>query len=109
MTATRITLYISIIILLLIFQNVNTQTYNDSNTLIKKLLDPNVYDPDVIPIYNQSKPISVSVTFGLISIVQVDEITQAFISNGVFSFTWTDEVSFYFFLKFDTFVWRDIS
>lgn len=76
------------------------QHYDDTHTIFKNIMNSSRYHPDVVPVLNQSAPIYVTVDFNIISIVSVDDITQSFICNGIFSFYWTDEVcsltTFYF-------------
>ncbi|XP_035825946.1 neuronal acetylcholine receptor subunit alpha-6 [Aplysia californica] len=44
----------------------------------------------VRPIVNQSQPIVVLVSFELVSIVEVDDVSQKFLCNGFLSFIWHD-------------------
>lgn len=68
------------------------QNYSDGLEIMRTKLKADNYNPDLRPLINQSAIISVSVSFQLVSIVEVNDVTQSFVCNGFLPLTWTDEV-----------------
>nr|KAI8757336.1 neuronal acetylcholine receptor subunit beta-4-like; partial [Biomphalaria glabrata] len=68
------------------------QNYSDGLEIMRTKLKADNYNPDLRPLINQSAIISVSVSFQLVSIVEVNDVTQSFVCNGFLPLTWTDEI-----------------
>ncbi|XP_059159003.1 acetylcholine receptor subunit gamma-like [Physella acuta] len=66
-------------------------SYDKTLDIFKDKLGSAVYSPDIRPVLNQSDVIQVSVLFGIVSIVELNDVTQSFVCNGFFSFVWRDE------------------
>ncbi|KAH9488924.1 hypothetical protein Btru_058749 [Bulinus truncatus] len=68
------------------------QKYYDGLNLMKTKLNNDYYSPDVRPLNDQSAIINVTVSFQLVSIVEVNDVTQSFVCNGFLPMAWTDEI-----------------
>ncbi|BFZ04194.1 hypothetical protein BsWGS_07233 [Bradybaena similaris] len=69
-----------------------TQTYADTMALFNDKMNSSVYSIDVRPIHNQSRVLRVNVSFSLLTIVDVDDVSQSFHCNGLIKFVWRDEM-----------------
>ncbi|GFN98803.1 neuronal acetylcholine receptor subunit alpha-7 [Plakobranchus ocellatus] len=67
-------------------------TYRDSVSIYKDLVLNSDYSPDVRPIWNQSQTLYVLTTFELLSIVEVNDVTQTFSCNGFLWMGWLNEI-----------------
>ncbi|XP_059170809.1 neuronal acetylcholine receptor subunit beta-4-like [Physella acuta] len=68
-----------------------SQTYEDVRSIFTETVENGVYHTDIRPLVNQSKAIQISVRFEVVSIVEVNDVTQSFVCNGFMGFFWTDE------------------
>lgn len=68
------------------------QTYADATAIYTDRMNSDIYNPDVRPIKNQSRVLFVGVTFQILSVVDLDDVTESFNCNGFVVFVWTDEV-----------------
>ncbi|KAK6976634.1 neuronal acetylcholine receptor subunit beta-4, partial [Biomphalaria glabrata] len=66
--------------------------YSDMLTFFNDRLDKQNYNPQIRPLIDQSHVLEVTVLFELVSIVEVNEVTQSFNCNGFLFFNWTDEI-----------------
>ncbi|KAI8798818.1 acetylcholine receptor subunit gamma [Biomphalaria glabrata] len=79
-------------IVILLVLDVQSQSYQETVTLLEDKLNPESYRPEVRPQRNQSSIMEVVVQFALLSIVGIDDLAQSFTCNGYFVFGWMDEV-----------------
>ncbi|KAH9488473.1 Acetylcholine receptor subunit beta-like 1 [Bulinus truncatus] len=67
-------------------------SYLDTMSLFNDKINSSNYDPRIRPIIDQSHVIYVGVGFELVSIVDIDDVTQSFTANGFFLLKWFDEL-----------------
>ncbi|BFZ04193.1 hypothetical protein BsWGS_07232 [Bradybaena similaris] len=68
------------------------QTYAETVALFNDMLNNGTYSVDVRPLRNQSQVLQVNVSFTLLTIVDVDDVSQSFNCNGFIAFVWRDEM-----------------
>ncbi|CAL1535032.1 unnamed protein product [Lymnaea stagnalis] len=68
------------------------QSYSQTNLIFKDKLDSATYNTEVRPLVDQSKILYVPVSFEIVSIVEINDVTQSFVANGFLGFYWYDEV-----------------
>ncbi|GFN98826.1 hypothetical protein PoB_002533200 [Plakobranchus ocellatus] len=81
-----------LLMLLLTSPGCRAGTYRDSVSIYKDLVLNSDYSPDIRPIWNQSQTLYVLTTFELLSIVEVNDVTQTFSCNGFLWMGWLNEV-----------------
>ncbi|KAH9488469.1 Acetylcholine receptor subunit beta-like 1 [Bulinus truncatus] len=81
-----------IFVLSAVFEHVLMGNYSDTLTFINDRLGSANYNTQIRPVINQSHVIKVDVVFELVSIVEVNDVTQSFTCNGFLIFNWTDEL-----------------
>ncbi|KAI8798509.1 acetylcholine receptor subunit delta, partial [Biomphalaria glabrata] len=65
--------------------------YSESLAFLNSRLADTNYSPQLRPLIDQKDLIKVEVAFELVSIVEVNDVTQSFTINGFLFFTWTDQ------------------
>ncbi|KAL4227474.1 hypothetical protein ACF0H5_012918 [Mactra antiquata] len=78
-----------VVILSGFLQGCQCHTLNESKQLLTDLLDG--YNKNLRPVKNQFMPVVLVVGFELISILDVDEVSQTITIMGTFEFHWADE------------------
>ncbi|KAK6976320.1 acetylcholine receptor subunit delta [Biomphalaria glabrata] len=66
--------------------------YSESLAFLNSRLADTNYSPQLRPLIDQKDLIKVEVAFELVSIVEVNDVTQSFTINGFLFFTWTDQI-----------------
>ncbi|XP_059154940.1 neuronal acetylcholine receptor subunit alpha-6-like [Physella acuta] len=83
---------LSLVLTLALATCVQGQMYSHALAVHKDKLNSDVYSTEVRPLRNQSSTMFVYVIFQIVSIAQVDDVSQSFTCNGFISFAWVDEM-----------------
>ncbi|KAK0062253.1 acetylcholine receptor subunit alpha [Biomphalaria pfeifferi] len=67
------------------------QTYNQTKCLYENLINDQAYHTEIRPLIDQDMVMDVGVSFNLISIVEVNDVSQSFSTNGFLTLSWLDE------------------
>ncbi|XP_055894245.1 neuronal acetylcholine receptor subunit alpha-6-like isoform X2 [Biomphalaria glabrata] len=78
--------------LVLLTMRVLSTNYSESLAFLNSRLADTNYSPQLRPLIDQKDLIKVEVAFELVSIVEVNDVTQSFTINGFLFFTWTDQL-----------------
>ncbi|KAI8798513.1 acetylcholine receptor subunit delta [Biomphalaria glabrata] len=66
--------------------------YSESLAFLNRKLESGSYNTQLRPLMDQNQLMNVSVAFELVSIVEVNDVTQSFICNGFLFVNWKDEI-----------------
>ncbi|KAH9488472.1 hypothetical protein Btru_062740 [Bulinus truncatus] len=92
LTTTALLVAISVVTPWKTAQLCSGQTYNETKDLFNFLINYQNYHTEVRPVLDQDKVIFVDFFFQLLSIVEVNDVAQSFVTNGFLSFNWQDEI-----------------
>ena len=74
-------------------------SYEQSKSIQDALLSSATYNPTQRPLRDQDDILSVDAFFGLVSIVEINDVVQSFKCNGFLVLMWRDEVRLEFSLR----------
>ena len=80
--------YLFVLMFLLTADLCTSQTYNNTKAIFDDKLNTANYNKNVRPLEDQSVPIYVNVSFYAVSIVDVNEVSQTFMCNGIMQLSW---------------------
>ena len=82
-----------LMLLFSLFWSTNSQSYSDTTRLLSDQLGVNSsYNTATLPLVNQSAVMNVYFHFAIVSIVEINDRKQMFISNGFLNLRWFDEI-----------------
>ncbi|CAL1535026.1 unnamed protein product [Lymnaea stagnalis] len=84
--------FITLVILGQVEVNVQGQTYANTRAIFRDVLENSDYHTEIRPLLNQSNVMSVNVGFNILSITEVNDVTQSFICNAFLGLNWRDEL-----------------
>ncbi|XP_059154939.1 neuronal acetylcholine receptor subunit alpha-6-like [Physella acuta] len=71
---------------------VQGQMYSQALAIQKDKLNSDVYSTELRPLRNQSNTMFVQIAFQIVSIAQVDDVSQSFTCNGFIYSSWVDQM-----------------